>query len=59
MKFTMYNPVKINFGTGQILGIEETVRFYGKKVFIATMTEVVNLGSETIKYADIILNCST
>mgnify|MGYP000630863720 CR=1 FL=1 len=44
MKFTMYNPVKINFGSGKISSLGKIVQEYGNKVFIATMKEIVDLG---------------
>jgi alcohol dehydrogenase class IV len=44
MNFTVHNPVKIHFGAGKISTLGTIAQKYGKKIFIATMKDIVDLG---------------
>ncbi len=44
MEFNAHMPVKIVFGAGRISSLGEIARLYGKRLFIATMKEIVEMG---------------
>lgn len=44
MNFSVYTPVKILFGPGRVSGLGAEVGLHGRKVFIATMGDIVDLG---------------
>lgn len=44
MNFNTYTPVKIIFGAGRVSALGEAVGQHGKKVFIATMKDIADLG---------------